>query len=143
MTRVKPRRSGIVALAVMVCMLIVVALSTAMIRTALRAHRESSRHRQLRQTELLLDAGISRAVTRFNSDADYREETWDLPDDTFSSYRWASVTITVELAPDADSPGPDASDVKTPKTVTVVARIAPHRGSADVTQRSTQFEIGE
>lgn len=72
-------RRGAVLVAALVCLLIVMALLGAMLQGALRARRQLHAERDLRQAELLLQAGMDRAADRLANDADYRGETWDLP----------------------------------------------------------------
>ena len=45
---------------------------------AVQAHRQLRHQRQLRQTELLAEAAVDRAVRRLGRDARYRGETWEL-----------------------------------------------------------------
>ena len=81
------KRRGTVLVAALVCLLVVMAMLGAMLRGTLRAHRELHNERDLRQTELLLQAGSGRAVFRLAKDANYRGETWSLPN---MDWRWAA-----------------------------------------------------
>jgi hypothetical protein len=50
-----------------------------MLRNAVRARRQLHAERDLRQTELLLEAGLDRAAGALRRSANYRGETWDIP----------------------------------------------------------------
>src|SRR5215212_2333351 len=72
-------RQGAVLVAALVCLLIVMAMLGAMLKGTLIAQRQLHRERDLRQTELLLQAGSDRAAYRLGTDAQYHGETWKLP----------------------------------------------------------------
>jgi type II secretory pathway component PulK len=88
-----PDRRGTVLIAALVCLLIVMAMLGTMLQGALRAHRQMRSERDLRQTELLLQAGSDRAAYRIANDANYRGETWTLPAGAIAENREAQVTI--------------------------------------------------
>jgi hypothetical protein len=91
--------SGTVLVCVLVCMSVASALVVATTRTALQAHRQLRRQRQLQQTELLVEAGIERAVWRLGEDAEYRGETWNLAPNTLPGYGAPRVQIVVTSDP--------------------------------------------
>ena len=93
MSRKHPRRRGAVIVAALVCLLIVVALIGAMLQGSLRARRQLPVQRDLRQCELLLDAGLERAAYRLAREDDYRGETWQLPADEAASLDEGQITI--------------------------------------------------
>jgi hypothetical protein len=70
---------GAVLVAALVCLLIVTSLVGGMLQGALRARRQLHVERDLRQTELLLQAGLERGVFRLTNEDDYRGETWNIP----------------------------------------------------------------
>lgn len=72
------QRRGSVLVAALVCLLVVMTMLGSMLQGALRARRQLHAERDLRQTELLLQAGVDRAAFRFAGETDYRGETWDL-----------------------------------------------------------------
>jgi type II secretory pathway component PulK len=72
-------RRGLALVAALVCLLVVMSLIGSMLQSALRSRRQLHAERDLRQTELLLEAGADRAAFRLRSDADYAGETWDVP----------------------------------------------------------------
>ena len=90
------RRRGSVLICVLVCLSIATALVTATIRTALQARHQVRTQHQLRQTELLLEAGVVRAVRKFGSEAEYTGERWDLVGDTIPGFDAVRVEIEVE-----------------------------------------------
>jgi hypothetical protein len=75
--------------------LVVTAILTAMLLRAVRAHRQLHRERDLRQTELLLQAGSDRAISRFSNNPSYRGETWELPAASIANSGNGRVTIEV------------------------------------------------
>jgi hypothetical protein len=56
--------------------------------------------RDLRQCELLLEAGVQRAAQRLATQADYRGETWALPAEQIVGTGAGQVTITATRAAD-------------------------------------------
>ena len=55
------RRTGAVLVVALVCLFIVMSLLGGMLKGALRERRQLGQQRDLRQTELLLEAGVDRA----------------------------------------------------------------------------------
>ena len=70
------KRNGAVVVAALVCLTVVVAVVASMIQGALLARRQLRVQRDLRQTELLLQAGAERAAAKLQQDDAYRGETW-------------------------------------------------------------------
>jgi hypothetical protein len=103
------RRSGAVLVAALVCLLIVMGILGAMLQGALRERRQLHRERDLRQTELLLRAGVERAVFRLVSDSDYRGETWNVPAEEIVGS--GSARVTIEVSRPANEPGSQISVV--------------------------------
>jgi hypothetical protein len=97
------KRRGAVIVAALVCLLIVVALLSALLTGTLRERRQLPLQRDLRQCELLVDAGIERAAYRLANDADYRGETWSVPADDAVGLAEGQVTIAVSR-PAEDQP---------------------------------------
>ena len=71
-----PRRRGTLVVCVVVCLLVATSLAAATTHAALRWRRSLRMEHQMRQTELLLDAGILRASRQLRRSIDYRGETW-------------------------------------------------------------------
>jgi hypothetical protein len=76
--RSRNQRSGSIVIVALVCLLVVMGLAASMIQGALRDRRHMRTLRDLRQTELLIEAGVDRAAFQL-ADDDYRGETWDVP----------------------------------------------------------------
>ena len=94
------KRSGAVIIAALVCLLVVMAILGTMLRGTLRNYRYMRSERDLRQTELLLQAGSDRAANRLANDANYRGETWSLPSDAIAGSGDGRVTIEITPATD-------------------------------------------
>lgn len=92
---------GTVLVAALVCMAIVGALVGSMLLAALRASRQLHAERDLRQCELLLEAGLSRAAQRLATETDYRNETWTLAADQITGASDGQVSI--DLLPASDT----------------------------------------
>jgi Tfp pilus assembly protein PilX len=88
-------RRGAVIVASLVCMLVVMAILGAMLRGTLRNFRQMRSERDLRQAELLLEAGSQRAAHKLAADSNYRGETWNLPADAIAGAGEGRVTIEV------------------------------------------------
>jgi Tfp pilus assembly protein PilX len=88
----RPRR-GSVLVAALVCMLVVMMILGSMFQGVVRAHRQLHRERDLRQTELLLQAGCDRAAFQLSNADEYHGETWNLPADMVVGAGRGRVTI--------------------------------------------------
>ena len=84
---------GSVLVAALVCMLVVMMVLGIMFQGVVRAHRQLHRERDLRQTELLLQAGCDRAAVQLSNAEDYHGETWNLPADMIVGAGRGRVTI--------------------------------------------------
>ncbi len=122
-----PRQASVLV-AVLVCLAIATALVTSSVRTALNARRAIRTQHQLRQTELLLAAGIQRATRQLQTATDYNGETWELPSQVISSAESAQVKI--DIAPTAENSS---------RTVSVTARLS--TGPHTTIQRSYSFFV--
>jgi len=71
-------RGGAVVIVALACLLIVTAIVSNMLTSAVRARQQLHAERDRRQAELLLDAGADRVVERLTADPDYRGDTWEL-----------------------------------------------------------------
>jgi type II secretory pathway component PulK len=94
------KRRGAVILAALVCLLVVVALLGALLQGTLQARRQLQVQRDLRQCELLADAGIERAAHRLTKESDYRGETWSAPAQREIGLAEGRVTIALARAAD-------------------------------------------
>ena len=102
--RARPRRRGLTAVAVLVCLLIVTMISGALLKIGV-AHRDFVRGQERKlQAEWLAQSGIDRALARLAARPDYTGETWKLTprdltlseSDSASSGPTALVHIAVE-----------------------------------------------
>jgi type II secretory pathway component PulK len=91
----RKHRCGTVLIAAIVCLAIIVAMVGSMLTAALAAGRQLRAERNLRQCELLLQAGVDRAAQRLTTERDYRGETWTLAADQITGSGEAQVTIEV------------------------------------------------
>jgi type II secretory pathway component PulK len=92
------KRAGAAIIAALVCLLVVMAILGAMLRGTLRDYRQIRSERDLRQTELLLQAAHDRALERLKKESDYRGETWNLPADEIAGTGEGRVTIEIKPA---------------------------------------------
>jgi type II secretory pathway component PulK len=93
-----PRRRGLVVVAALVCLLIVTSIVTSMLRHTLDVRRHLRAERDRRQVELLVAAGVSRAVQRIAADARFRGDTWNLRADEIVGRGDARVTSNIAAA---------------------------------------------
>lgn len=93
-------RSGAVLICVLTCLLVVSGLAVAMLKSALQARKAVRLERHRAQAELLLEAGILRAVDKLSHDAEYRGEVWELPAATLSDTEPARVEIDIATSSD-------------------------------------------
>ncbi len=89
-------RRGMLAVALLVCLLIVIAIAGTLIRAA-TAQRDEARAIERRlQAEWLAEAGLHRAIARLAADPKYPGETWNLEPSDLDAPDGASVTITID-----------------------------------------------
>ncbi len=122
---VQPGRAGTILICVLACLAITTAMVTATLRSTLRDYREVRKERILRQTELVLEAGILRAREQLAANPEYEGETWQLSDSIVPGEIPATVEIAVDRA--GDSP-----------RVGVTARLGV---SPQIIQRSFEFNF--
>ncbi len=91
----KGERRGTVLVVAIVCLSVVMGILGSMLKGTLLAHRQLHGERDLRQTELLLQAGSDRAIYRLASDATYRGESWNVAADTIAEKGEGRVTIEI------------------------------------------------
>lgn len=99
----RQRRPGSIVIVALVCLLVVSGLVAGMIRGALRERRHLRTLRDLRQTELLVEAGVDRAALRLAEQTDYRGETWDVPAEEIAG-RGAARVVIATTRDGADEP---------------------------------------
>lgn len=76
MNRINHQRKGGLLVAVVVCMVIVSTMSLGILASALRQHRELRLHKQMQQTQLLVDSGLRKGIQSIALDPNYSGETW-------------------------------------------------------------------
>lgn len=96
-------RRGAMLVVALACMAIVMAIIGAMLQGALRTRRQLHVERDLRQTELLLEAGLDRAAFELAQDSEYEGETWTIPSERLLGSGDGEVVIVVSRRGDADS----------------------------------------
>ena len=102
-TRTRRRRNGLMIVAALVCLLVVTSIVCSMLKGTLRTRRELHAERDRRQTELLLEAGADRAVSRLANEPDFRGDTWELPATAIVGQGAGRVTTEVSTSTDNQS----------------------------------------
>jgi Tfp pilus assembly protein PilX len=99
----RPRR-GLLAIAVLVCLLVLTIIAGALLRTGM-AQRDEVRTLERRlEAEWLAEAGLRRALARLDADPAYSGETWNIEARELGAADAATVAIAVERpAGDADA----------------------------------------
>lgn len=123
-------RRGTLVVCVLVCLLVASSMVVATTQSALRRRRECRIQQQLRQTELLLDAGIRRSIAQMNASNEYEGEEWTPP-----SISGLTPLVRIQVKRDSDRP-----------TVQVIALLGILDPSgtyhvATKTQRSLTFQL--
>jgi Tfp pilus assembly protein PilV len=97
--KAEPRR-GMLAIAVLVCLIVLTMIAGALLRVE-AARREEVRSQERRlQAEWLAEAGIQRALARLAAEPAYTGETWNVEARDLGTADAATVTIAVERPPD-------------------------------------------
>ena len=104
-------RSGTILICVLACLIVTSALLVNMLQTVLRDRREVRLDRQLRQTELLCEAGVMRAADKLQSSSDYDGETWT---PNLGQTPWSDASVEIRVTSTEGAPG---------KHVEVIARL--------------------
>lgn len=98
-----PRRRGTILIVALLCLLVVMSLLGTMLLAALQSARQLHAERDLRQCELLLQAGVERAFTQLGKQPDYQGETHELT--AAEIINQGTGRITIEVVPaTADAP---------------------------------------
>jgi Tfp pilus assembly protein PilV len=100
------QRRGTALIAVLVCLVIVMALLGNMLVGALRIGRQMRGERDRRQCELLLQAGLDRAALRASAAAPYSGEVWNVSSADISGTGDGQVTIRVSRQGDTPTRSP-------------------------------------
>ncbi len=124
-------RSGAILVCVIACLAVSTVLVALSIQSALRSRREVRLQLQLRQTELLCEAGVLRATQQLRDDEAYRGERWSPP---IASEIYHSPNVLIEVARNKDDSSSEA-------LIKVVAQLDSHLDHVGPMQRSHQFTI--
>lgn len=126
------RRRGAVLIVAIACLSIATAIAIAGVRHALMGRRQARLEHQLRQTELLVDAGLRRAIKAVSADANYSGERWDLdPALTGFAATFEGANVEIKAMPQADGR----------RVFEVIASIGPDSNPAYQTRRSQRFSF--
>jgi len=90
----------VLLIAALVCLVVVMALMGNMLVGALRVGRQMRVERDRRQCELLLQAGLDRAVLRRTASPTYAGEVWEVPAVDIGGAGHGQVTIHVSRPDD-------------------------------------------
>ncbi len=92
-------RRGLLAIAVMVCLIVLALIAAAILRTG-RAQRDEVRIQERRlQAEWLAEAGLWRALARLDAEPGYTGETWQIDAKALDAPDAATVAIAIERPP--------------------------------------------
>ena len=119
-------RSGTILVCVLACLVVTSALLANMIQTVLRDRREVRLERQLRQTELLCEAGVMRAADKLQSSSDYDGETWT---PNLSQTPWSDASVEIRVTSVEGAAG---------KHVEVIAKLGHESGEVENNTQSMQ-----
>ncbi|BBO35272.1 hypothetical protein [Lacipirellula parvula] len=111
-------RQGALLIAALACMAVAIAIIGVLFSSSLRTRRQLHAERDLRQVELLVDAGLRRAAAKLSADESYDGETWRIPADQLLQNGAAEVTIAVAPSQKAEDSSEDDDTVD----VTIAAR---------------------
>jgi len=128
-------RRGLVLVCVIACLIVSSALVALAVQSSLRGRREARLQLQLRQTELLCEAGVMRATKQFEKSESYAGEQW-LPELNLENYHDAVVEIEVTNV-DQDT----SQSNKSSKKITVIARLDSYLDRDGPMQRTHNFIV--
>jgi type II secretory pathway pseudopilin PulG len=127
-------RVGAVLVCVIACLAVTSVLAALTVQSSLRGRREARLQLQLRQTELLCEAGVMRAVKRLQSSSGYAGEQWQ-PELNLENYHDVIVDIQVAAVEK------EATQPRTLKDVTVIARLDSFLDHDGPMQRTHNFRV--
>ena len=120
---------GTILVCVLACLVIMSSLGAATVRGVLRDRREVRIEQQLRQTELLCEAGVARATRALHESSAYIGEQWT-PNLSESLWQDAVVRINVESSQDSNA-----------RNIEVTASLGSNAHYVRPMQRSYTFTI--
>jgi hypothetical protein len=128
-------REGLVLVCVIACLAVTSALVGLAVQSSLRGRREARLQLQLRQTELLCEAGVLRATTRLKESENYAGERWH-PELDVENYHDAVVDIEV-----MDTDQGTSQSRASAKEVTVIAKLDSSLDQDGPMQRTHNFTV--
>lgn len=136
----QPHR-GTVLICVLACLIAVTALIGSTTQAALRARHAARLQKQVRQAELLLEAGVLRAAQQLKKSASYEGEQWrprllSAPQDSTETEARGDEPTRAEAVVDIRIA---QSDDASTRKVEVVTRLKSPTAGASAIQRSHQF----
>jgi type II secretory pathway pseudopilin PulG len=126
-------REGVVLVCVIACLVVAAALVALAVQSSLRGRREARLQLQLRQTELLCEAGVLRAAKQLETSDHYSGEQW-LPELDLENYHDAAVAIEVTDGDQGTSPSQAST-----KNVVVIAKLDSYLDQDGPMQRTHKF----
>ena len=126
-------REGVVLVCVIACLVVASALVALAVQSSLRGRREARLQLQLRQTELLCEAGVLRAAKQLETSDLYTGEQW-LPELDLENYHDAAVAIEVTEVDQGNLPSRASA-----KNVVVIAKLDSYLDQDGPMQRTHKF----
>jgi hypothetical protein len=131
----RPRRNGMIAVAVLMALMVVAMLLTILIRSAILHRVALAKAERRLQAEMLAESGVERAAAKLSASGDYSGETWEIKASELGRRDDASVVILVERVdgrPDrrrvdvqADYPRPVERRARVSKTILIDLKRTP------------------
>lgn len=134
-------RSGTVLILVLACLVVVTALIGSATQAALRGRQAARIQKQLRQTELLCEAGVLRAAQQLRKSTRYEGEQWT-PRLTTAAQDASRSNSTSDVRADSEATVEirvTRSDDSDSSSVEVIARLDSHLRNSGPIQRSHRF----
>jgi Tfp pilus assembly protein PilX len=95
----RPRR-GMLAIAVLICLIVLAMIAGAILRAGTAQREEVRDQERGLQADWLAEAGLQRALARLAADPAYHGETWEIDARALDSAEPATVVIAVERPTD-------------------------------------------
>jgi type II secretory pathway component PulK len=127
-----PSRCGAILVAVLTCLLVASSLVMTAVQSSIRARHTCKDALLIRQTQWLVEAGISRAIEKFRLSNEYHGEVWRPKLSTDNAWN-ASVQIE-EVRP----PQPHDSE---PSRFKIIAKLESQASPSQSIQKSFQFTV--
>ena len=128
-------RKGVILICVIACLAVSTVLVALVVQSSLRGRREARLQLQLRQTELLCEAGVMRAAKQLENSESYLGEQWR-PELNLENYHDAVVDIVVSENEQVTEASKQPS-----KNVIVIAKLDSYLDQDGPMQRTHRFVI--